>query len=165
MRSIRFGMLAITMVAVCAAGPLMDAPLMSAPILGAWGAGAPQSTVRSLADSNWRGAVGYTAKGNSPAELRFITKDGKLVGIVTYDGAEETMAITLTAPSGIQMKGVSFRDLNGNNPQFNLDTFTGEISKDGGTISGTGIDTGGTRSKFEFHRTYAHFWKMVGTSR
>ncbi len=120
--------------------------------MGALPGGEPQNLVQALANSSWTGAVGYSAKGNDPANLKIVLQSGNLTGMLSYDGFEETLAITVSAPSTIQMKGVSYRDLQREGRSFNLDVLNGELSKDGATISGSGTDSQGTRSRFEFHR-------------
>lgn len=112
----------------------------------------PQNLVQSLANTHWDGAVGYSAKGNSPAKLEIRGQNGSLTGSLSYDGFEETLAITVTAPAGIRLKGVSFRDLQGQHRQFGLDDLTGQITQGGHVISGKGADNQGTRSTFEFRR-------------
>ena len=107
-----------------------------------------QDLFRSLADSSWDGAMGDVAKGNSPAQLRIILEKGKLTGLLTYDGFEETLSVTLSPPSAVRFKGVSYRDLQGEHRTFDLDTLNAEISLYGKRLSGR-TDT---RSRFEFRR-------------
>jgi hypothetical protein len=113
---------------------------------------AEQNSARSLADSSWDGAMGDAAKGNSPAQLKFAMQKGKLTALLTYAGYEETLSVTITGPSTIQMKGVSYRDLQNEHRRFNLDTMNAEVSLYGKRLSGTSSDNEGGRSRFEFRR-------------
>ncbi len=62
--------------------------------------------------------------------------------------------MSVSSPSTLQFKGVSFKDLKYSgrtNPlDFSLDTFTGEISQEGQQLSLTGTDGRGSRSRYEF---------------
>jgi hypothetical protein len=122
-------------------------PLMSAPQ-----GTAEQNSARSLADSSWDGAMGDAAKGNSPAQLKFAMQKGNLMALLTYAGYEETLAVTVTGPSTIQMKGISYRDLQNEHRRFNLDMMNAEISLYGKRLSGMSTDSQGGRSRFEFRR-------------
>jgi hypothetical protein len=113
---------------------------------------AEQNSARSLADSSWDGAMGDAAKGNSPAQLKFTQQKGNLTALLTYAGYEETLSVTVTGPSTIQMKGVSYRDLQNEHRRFNLDMMTAEISLYGKRLSGTSTNNQGGRSRFEFRR-------------
>ena len=113
---------------------------------------AEQNSARSLADSSWDGAMGDAAKGNSPAQLKFAVQKGSLMALLTYAGYEETLAVIVTGPSTIQMKGVSYRDLQNEHRRFNLDTMNAEVSLYGKRLSGTSSDNQGGRSRFEFRR-------------
>jgi hypothetical protein len=119
-------------------------------LLGAPQGTAEQNSARSLADSSWDGAMGDAAKGNSPAQLKFAVQKGSLMALLTYAGYEETLAVTVTGPSTIQMKGVSYRNLHNEHRRFNLDTMNAEISLYGKRLSGTSSDNQGGRSRFEF---------------
>ena len=85
---------------------------------------------------------------DSPAQLKIVLQKGKLIGYLTYEDFEETLAVTVSAPSKIQLKGVSVRDLQGAGRGFDLETLNAELSPDGRRLSGTT----GTRSRFEFRR-------------
>jgi hypothetical protein len=103
--------------------------------------GAPQpaspNLAKSLIGSNWNGAIAESQKGGTPAQLRIVQQNGGLNAILDYENFEEVLAITLTAPSNIQMRGVSYRDLGKLGPRgFTLDTAQGEISPDGRGIQG-----------------------------
>lgn len=113
---------------------------------------AEQNSARSLADSSRDGAMGDAAKGNSPAQLKFVQQKGNLTAVLTYAGDEETLAVTVTGPSTIQMKGVSYRDLKNEHRRFNLDMMNAEVSLYGKRLSGTSSDNQGGRSRFEFRR-------------
>jgi hypothetical protein len=113
---------------------------------------AEQNSARSLADSAWDGAMGDAAKGNSPAQLKFAMQKGSLMALLTYAGYEETLAVTVTGPSTIQMKGISYRDLQNEHRRFNLDMMNAEISLYGKRLSGMSTDSQGGRSRFEFRR-------------
>jgi hypothetical protein len=113
---------------------------------------ADQNSARSLADSSWDGAIGDAAKGNSPAQLKFAMQKESLTALLTYAGYEETLAVTVTGPSTVQMKGVSYRDLQNEHRRFNLDTMNAEVSLYGKRLSGTSSDNEGGRSRFEFRR-------------
>jgi hypothetical protein len=115
-------------------------------------AATPQDLSASLAGTYWDGALGDVAKGSTPAKLNIVLKNGDLTGILTSDGSEETFLITVSSPRGIRMKGLSVRDLTRQGRSFYLDTFTGELSQDGHVISGSAIDTAGSRSRWEFRR-------------
>jgi len=141
MKCIRFGLLPFLLIAWSGVGRLMSAPQAST----------PQSLVRSIADSTWDDAMGDVAKGNSPAQLRIVLQKGSLIGFLTYDGFEETLSVSVSAPSSIRLKDVSFRDLQRAGRGFNLELFSAELSQDGRRISGTT----GTRSRFEFRRVNA----------
>ena len=113
---------------------------------------AEQNSARSLADSSWDGAMGDAAKGNSPAQLKFVQQKGSVMALLTYAGYEQTLSVTVTGPSTIQMKGVSYRDLQNGHRRFNLDTMNAEVSLCGKRQSGTSSDNQGGRSRFEFRR-------------
>jgi hypothetical protein len=113
---------------------------------------AEQNSARSLADSSWDGAMGDAAKGNSPAQLKFVQQKNGLMAVLTYAGYEETLAVTVTGPSTIQMKGVSYRDVQNEHRRFNLDMMNAEITLYGKRLSGTSSDSQGGRSRFEFRR-------------
>jgi len=121
--------------------------LMSAPR-----AATPQKPGPSLAGTFWDGALADVSKGSMPAKLNFILKNGDLTGLLVSDGSEETFLVTISAPTGIHMKGLACRDLTSQGRKFYLDTFAGELSQDGHTISGTATSQGGTRSRWEFRR-------------
>lgn len=121
-------------------------------LIGAPQGSAEQNSARSLADSSWDGAMGDAAKGNSPAQLKFVQQKGGLMALLTYAGYEETLAVTVTGPTTIQMKGVSYRDLQNEHRRFNLDTMNAEVSLYGKRLSGTSSDSQGGRSRFEFRR-------------
>jgi hypothetical protein len=97
------------------------------------------------------GAMGDVAKGNSPAHLRIVLQKGNLTGFLTYDGFEETLSVSVSAPSSVRLKDVSFRDLQRVGRGFDLESLSAELSQDGRGISGTA----GTRSRFEFRRVNA----------
>lgn len=113
---------------------------------------AEQNSTRSLADSSWDGAMGDAAKGNSPAQLKFLQQKSGLTALLSYAGYEETLAVTVTGPSTIQMKGVSYRDLQNEHRRFNLDMMNAEITLYGKRLSGMSSDSQGGRSRFEFRR-------------
>jgi hypothetical protein len=113
---------------------------------------AEQNSARSLADSSWDGALGNAAKGSSPAQLKFEQQKGSVTALLTYAGYEETLTVTVTGPSTIRMKGVSYRDLQNGHRRFNLDTMNAEVSLYGKRLSGTSSDNQGGRSRFEFRR-------------
>ena len=145
MKCMRFALLPLLLIAWSGEWRLMSAPQ----------AGGPQSLIRSIADSSWDGAMGDAAKGNSPAQLKIVLQKGNLTGFLAYDGYEETLSVTISAPSSIRLKGISYRDLQHGSRPFNLDTLSAELSQDGRRLTGTAIDTQGTRSRFEFRRTSA----------
>jgi hypothetical protein len=142
----RFVLLALLVIASSGTQHLLSAP----------SANAAQNLVLSLADSSWIGARVDRAKGNSPAQLKIIQQKGNLTALLTCDGVEETLAITVSAPSTILLKGISFKDLQYSGRdfplEFPLDTFTAELSQDGRAINCTGVDSQGAHSRFEFRR-------------
>jgi hypothetical protein len=125
-------------------------------LLSAPQANAAQNLVLSLADSSWVGARVDRAKGNSPAQLKIVQQKGNLAALLTCDGVEETLAITVSATSTILLKGISFKDLQYSGRDvplvFPLDGFTAELSQDGRAISLAGVDSQGANSRFEFRR-------------
>ena len=121
-------------------------------IMSAPRAATSQDRGPSLAGTFWDGALADVSKGSMPAKLNFILKNGDLTGLLVSDGTEESFLTTISAPRGIRMKGLAVRDLRGEGRKFYLDTFTGEISQDGHTISGTAVSQSGTRSRWEFRR-------------
>jgi hypothetical protein len=98
------------------------------------------SATGGLADTEWKGMYGSGTRSNQPASLHVFSRNGSLSGTLTYDGYEETVAITATGPRTLRIKGVSYRDLRGGRSFF-LDTFTAQISPDGRSLNGTGGDT------------------------
>lgn len=96
--------------------------------------------------------MGDAAKGNSPAQLRFVQQKSGLTALLTYAGYEETLSVTVTEPSTIQMKGLSYRDLQNEHRPFNLDMVNAEILLYGKRLSGTSTFDQGGRSRFEFWR-------------
>jgi hypothetical protein len=94
----------------------------------------------SLADTQWKGIYGSGTSANIPATLHIVSQNGTLTGTLTYDGYEETVAITSTSPQAVRIKGVSYRDTRGGR-SFYLDTFSAQISPDGRSLNGTGGDT------------------------
>jgi hypothetical protein len=125
--------------------------LLSAPQANAF-----QNLILSLANSSWVGARVDRAKGNSPAQLKIVQQKDNLTALLTCDGVEETLAITVSAPATIQLKGISFKDLQYSGRDvpldFPLDSLTAELSPDGRGISCSGVDSQGTHSRFEFRR-------------
>jgi hypothetical protein len=97
---------------------------------------ASQNFVRSLIGSNWNGAIAESQKGGSPAQMRIVQQNGAPTAILTWEGFEEVLALTFTAPSGIQMRGTSFRDLSNQGRSFTLDRAQGEVSPDGQRMQG-----------------------------
>jgi hypothetical protein len=95
----------------------------------------------SPADTQWTGIYGSGTSANIPATLRVTSQNGSLTGTLTYDGYEETVAITSTGPKTLLIKGVSYRDLQGGRT-FNLDNFAVQVSADGNSMNGTGGDAG-----------------------
>jgi hypothetical protein len=138
MNYLRWSLFPLLFIAWCVEPGLMCAPQASS----------SETLIRSIADSSWNGAMGDVAKGNSPAQLRIVLQKGKLIGYLTYDDFEETLAVAVSARSKIQLKGVSVRDLQGAGRGFDLETLNAELSQDGRRLSGTT----GTRSRFEFRR-------------
>ena len=59
---------------------------------------------------------------------------------MTYDGFEETVAITTNGPIKLSIKGISGRDTRGGR-SFYLDNFSAQISSDGRSMNATGGDT------------------------
>jgi hypothetical protein len=108
---------------------------------------ASPTLARALVGSNWQGGIAESQKGATPAQLRIVQQGGGLNAILVYEQFEEVLAVTLTAPSGIQMRGTAYRDLDNQRRGFTLDTAQGEISSDVHTMRGT-IDG----RHFEFHR-------------
>ena len=98
------------------------------------GAGGP-----ALANTDWKGTYASGTSSNIPATLHIYSQNGSLMGTLTYDGYEETVDI-ITTPRGLQIKGVSYRDLRGGR-NFYLDTFSAEVSTDGRGMNATGGDT------------------------
>jgi len=142
----RFVLLALLVIASPGTQHLLSAPQ----------ANAAQNLVLSLADSSWVGARVDRAKGNSPAQLKIVQQKGNLTALLTCDGVEETLAITVSAPSTILLKGISFKDLQYSGRDvplvFPLDSFTAELSQDGRAISLAGVDSQEANSRFEFRR-------------
>jgi hypothetical protein len=66
---------------------------------------AAQNLILPLAGSPWAGATVDRGKGNSPAQLKIAQQKGNLIALLTCDGVEETLAIAISAPSTIQLKG------------------------------------------------------------
>ncbi len=112
--------------------------------------------VASLADGSWIGSKVNRAKGNSPAQLKFLQQNGNWMAFLACDGYEETLTVTVSAPSTIQLKGVSFKDIKSSGRtiplDFALDTFTAEFPQQGQALSLAGVDTRGARSRYEFRR-------------
>jgi len=108
---------------------------------------ASPNQARALIGSNWQGGIAESQKGATPAQLRIVQRNGALNAILVYEQFEEVLTVTLIAPSGIQMHGTAYRDLENQRRGFTLDTAQGEISPDGHTLRGT---IG--RQRFEFHR-------------
>jgi hypothetical protein len=108
---------------------------------------APPGLTRSLIGSRWDGAIAESQKGGTPVQLRIVQQNGGLNAVLVWDGFEEILGITLTAPSGIQMRGTSYRDLQNQRRRFTLDNARGEISSDGHNMQGL-IDG----RHFEFRR-------------
>jgi len=79
--------------------------------------------------------------------MRIVQQNGALAAILDYDQFEEVLALTLTAPSGIQMRGISYRDLENRRRGFTLDAAQGEMSADGRSMQGVI-----SRRHFDFHR-------------
>ncbi|HUI81916.1 MAG TPA: hypothetical protein VLY24_28540 [Bryobacteraceae bacterium] len=102
------------------------------------GGSSDNSSASSPTDTQWKGIYGSGTSANIPATLSVHSQGGS--GTLTYDGYEETVAITSTGPRTLSMKGVSYRDLHGGRT-FNLDTFTLQISPDGNSMNGNGGDT------------------------
>ena len=138
MKHIRVGLLPVLLMAYLGAGRLMSAPQSNA----------EQNLTRAIADSSWNGAMGDVAKGSSPADLKIVLQKGKLTGLLTYAGFQETLSVPVSAPSSIRLKGVSVRDLQGARRGFDLETLNAELSQDGRRLSGITE----TRSRFEFRR-------------
>jgi hypothetical protein len=108
---------------------------------------APESAVRALIGSNWRGAIAEAQKGGTPAQMRIVQQNGAPTVLLDYENFEEVLTLTLTAPSGIQMHGTSVRDLLNQRRGFNLENGQGQISADGRRMQGV---IGGQR--FDFSR-------------
>ena len=138
MKPIGFSLL--TCIALGAVSLLMSAPQGAA----------PKSAAGSMANTNWRGAIGE-ARGNEPATFKIVSQDGNLRGILTYEDYEETLDVIVSG-SSVRMKGVSFRDLSRQGRPFNLDTFNGQISQNGRVIRGQARDSQGNGSSWEFTR-------------
>jgi len=136
MKSTRLGLLPLLLTAYLGAGRLMSAPQLNP----------EQNLARAIADSSWNGAMGDVAKGSSPADLKIVLQKGKLTGFPTYAGFEETLSVTVSAPSAFAKKGDSVRDLQGARRGFDLETSNAELSQDGRRLSGTTE----TRSRFKF---------------
>lgn len=143
---VRFVFLALLVMALPRVQHLLAAPEAST---------APNVTA-SLADSSWVGARIGRAKGNSPAQLRILQENGRLTALLTCDAVEETLAITASAPSTLQLKGISFKDLKYSGRTFPLDfslhTFTADLSQQGQQLTLTGVDSRGAHSRYEFRR-------------
>ena len=97
---------------------------------------APETAVRALIGSNWRGAIAEAQKGGTPAQMRIVQQNGTPTALLEYEDFEEVLTLTLTAPSGIQMHGTSVRDLSNQRRGFNLDNGQGQISPDGRRMQG-----------------------------
>ncbi len=97
---------------------------------------ASENFVRSLMNTSWDGAIAESQKGGTPAQMKIALQKGAPTAVVTYDGFEEVLALSFTAPSGIQMRGTSFRDLSNQRRGFTLDTGQGEVSADGLRLQG-----------------------------
>jgi hypothetical protein len=108
---------------------------------------ASPNLMRSLIGSNWDGAIAESQKGGTPAQLRIVQQNGALNAILVYEQFEEVLSVTLTAPSHVQMRGTSYRDLENQRRRFTLDNAQGEISSDGRAMQG---QIGGQH--FEFRR-------------
>lgn len=105
------------------------------------GGSSNNSSTSSPANTQWTGTYGSGTSANIPATLRVTSQNGSLTGTLTYDGYEETVALTSTGLRTLLIKGVSYRDLQGGRT-FNLDNFTVQVPPDGNSMNGEGGDTG-----------------------
>jgi hypothetical protein len=103
-------------------------------------AAAQSSTGASLSGTQWKGIYASGTTSNTPATLSIRSQNGALTGTLTYDGFEETVAITANGPLKLRIKGVSGRDTRGGR-NFYLDNFSAELSADGRSMNATGGDT------------------------
>ena len=110
----------------------------------------PNATLPALATSlvgQWRGTV-----GNSPATLD-ITQQGttqNLTGRFTYQGVVEEGGVVVKNDGNVfqlLLAGRSYRRISGTG-SFSLDTFSGPLSGDGLSISGTYVDRAGNRGRW-----------------
>jgi hypothetical protein len=103
-------------------------------------AAAQSSAGASLSGTQWKGTYASGTTSNTPATLSIHSQNGSLTGTLTYDGYEETVAITTNGPLKLRIKGVSGRDTRGGR-SFYLDNFSAQISADGRSMDATGGDT------------------------
>lgn len=104
-----------------------------------------QEMLSILPKEAWAGKV-----SDKPATLQFRSDGQQLAATVTYDNIAEELSVQTSPGFAIVMKGTSYRRVNNSNAGFNLDTFTGKLSDDRQTLSGTFEDTQRNRGNWTF---------------
>lgn len=95
---------------------------------------APSSVYSVLGKHDWK-----TQINNSPGDLHIYSKNGRWFGRVIYSQVREDLTLDVNSDCSFVLRGTSFKRLSGNST-FALDTFSGRLSSDSKSISGTFVD-------------------------
>jgi hypothetical protein len=102
-----------------------------------------QSNVYSmLGKHNWK-----TQVNNKLGELQIYSKNGKWFGRITYSQVREELTLEVNSDCSFVLRGTRFRRLSGSGT-FALDTFSGRLSSDSRSITGTFVDAANNRGQW-----------------
>lgn len=94
----------------------------------------PSSVYSVLGKQDWK-----TQVNNNPGDLHIYSKNGKWFGRIIYSQVREDLTLDVNSDCSFVLRGTSFRRLSGSST-FALDTFSGRLSSDTKSISGTFVD-------------------------
>lgn len=102
----------------------------------------PSNVYTILGKSDWK-----TQGNNVPGDLKVYFKNGRWFGRITYSGVREELSVEVNTDCSFVLRGTSFRRLSGRGT-FALDTFSGRLSSDSRSITGTYVDAANNRGQW-----------------
>lgn len=88
-----------------------------------------------------------TQVNNKPGDLHIYSKNGKWFGRIVYSQVREDLTLDVGSDCSFVLRGTSFRRLSGSGT-FALDTFSGRLSSDSRSITGTFVDAANNRGQW-----------------
>jgi len=102
----------------------------------------PSNVYSLLGKLNWK-----TQVNSQPGDLQVYSKNGRWFGRITYSGVREELSVEVYSDCSFALRGISFRRFSGSGT-FSLDTFSGRLSSDARSITGTYVDDANNKGQW-----------------